>query len=553
MRFCLVAVLAAGFSLCVSVSALGDLSPPIIKRPIYDCAEVIRFSGACRDSEITIYRNGSVVGQFPTFWGFGTYTFTNPLSDGDVISATQTYENETSVQSRDPVTVAEVPEEYQLQEKLDTPSIDPIYECQRMVRISDLVEGAKVTARDWDATTYRGQGPDGTVVLGTPEIRLDMKWFNAYQKLCNWESDWTPHKDILPRPSTIPAPTVVQPVEGSDVCVVLNLFPGAVFKIFGSNQSNAAEDCELGEELGEWVATAGQHSVPLGETATSDRDYCALQALCDLEVPSPKVSTQPIYKPSIVTPLCAGEHLITMCGTYPRTIIRVYINGDPTAAAQGSGDYGCTTLALAGNRVFQTGDRVVARMFVDGDAGPESETAVVQATGAPAYEPNPWNQAWYHRCRNNCYNYACNIMNDLFAQPGRAHGVDIPDSPYTCSDVRSSAIADGLQHNPERNCDGCTHVEALVLDPLTPAEAVDDTLDEAQQDYHWYRLDDTGYWSHKPGSTPATNLDKSGAMIVDPEAADRGRYTEFCTYFCVDRKLVEISGSVPSWCLEEEE
>jgi hypothetical protein len=55
-------------------------------------------------------------------------------------------------------------------------------------------------------------------------------------------------------------------------------------------------------------------------------------------------------------------------------------------------------------------------------------------------------------------------------------------------------------------------------------------------DYHWYRLDRNGMWTHKPGGTQATNLDNSGNPISSPETADRCGgwlcYTEFCGYFC---------------------
>lgn len=52
-------------------------------------------------------------------------------------------------------------------------------------------------------------------------------------------------------------------------------------------------------------------------------------------------------------------------------------------------------------------------------------------------------------------------------------------------------------------------------------------------DFHWYRQDDDGTWSHKPGRTEATNRDNAGRVIHDPRRADRGAYTEFCGCFCV--------------------
>jgi hypothetical protein len=134
----------------------------------------------------------------------------------------------------------------------------------------------------------------------------------------------------------------------------------------------------------------------------------------------------------------------------------------------------------------------------------------------PAYEPNYWNANSTTRSRNNCYNYSNNKRTDTFAQPGRAHGV----SGYAMSvaAVRSAAIADGLvpTTSSATSSDGKTKI-ALVVAP--------------GYDYHWYRQDSNGMWTHKPGGTNATNLDNSGVTISNPESANRGPYTDFGGYF----------------------
>lgn len=53
------------------------------------------------------------------------------------------------------------------------------------------------------------------------------------------------------------------------------------------------------------------------------------------------------------------------------------------------------------------------------------------------------------------------------------------------------------------------------------------------QDYHWYRQDADGYWSHKQGTTAVKRTDESGKLITDPENCDRGSYTNFVGYFAV--------------------
>ena len=40
-------------------------------------------------------------------------------------------------------------------------------------------------------------------------------------------------------------------------------------------------------------------------------------------------------------------------------------------------------------------------------------------------------------------------------------------------------------------------------------------------DYHFYRQNSDGTWSHKPGNTDVTKYDSSGKIIMDPRKANR--------------------------------
>jgi len=61
-------------------------------------------------------------------------------------------------------------------------------------------------------------------------------------------------------------------------------------------------------------------------------------------------------------------------------------------------------------------------------------------------------------------------------------------------------------------------------------------------DYHFYRQDLDGYWSHKTGRDPISNIDASNNKILDPEKIDRNydkdnndkfNYDIFCGYYSV--------------------
>jgi hypothetical protein len=147
-----------------------------------------------------------------------------------------------------------------------------------------------------------------------------------------------------------------------------------------------------------------------------------------------------------------------------------------------------------------------------------------------AFAPGDWNDP-VHILRNNCYNYASNLRNDTFAQPGHAHGYTIP---VTCTgpDVATGALRDG--YRADGTCQPATATNRWVVAMVTG------TFPDGTRDFHWYRRQTEGFWGHKPGESAAVNLDNSGRVITDPETCDRGFYTEWNGYY-LSSNLVTIS------------
>lgn len=131
-----------------------------------------------------------------------------------------------------------------------------------------------------------------------------------------------------------------------------------------------------------------------------------------------------------------------------------------------------------------------------------------------AYNPGFWNVPTVQPY-NNCYNYAMNYKSNTFAQPGRISGHQYSGAP-TCAKVSNSAAWDGCKST----CSGSNKNVALVIWPNT--------------DYHWYRRNSEGFWSHKPGQTAVRKTDNSGIVIngttKTPFNCNRGPYTVFCSY-----------------------
>lgn len=138
------------------------------------------------------------------------------------------------------------------------------------------------------------------------------------------------------------------------------------------------------------------------------------------------------------------------------------------------------------------------------------------------YEPHVWNNRTFVQRRNNCYNYASNIITNTFAQPGRANRHNITRNPPQLygESIYYGAILDGLIPVPAPT--QCLPSPGLNLIALVIWPG---------RDYHFYRLDKNGYFSHKPGRSPARNVDNSNNLILDPRTCDRGPYTVFKGFF----------------------
>jgi hypothetical protein len=130
------------------------------------------------------------------------------------------------------------------------------------------------------------------------------------------------------------------------------------------------------------------------------------------------------------------------------------------------------------------------------------------------YNPGFWNTPAVQP-KNNCYNYAMNWRSDTFAQPGRISGHMY--SQINCAAIGTAANWDGCH----AYCSGSNKNVALVIWP-------------PNVDFHWYRRQKEGFWGHKPGGTPARNVDNKGRLIngttLTPANCDRGPYTIFCGY-----------------------
>ena len=156
-----------------------------------------------------------------------------------------------------------------------------------------------------------------------------------------------------------------------------------------------------------------------------------------------------------------------------------------------------------------------------------------------------FNREEHERESHNCYSYLLNLhsktahdacVNDYKklsycrrSQPGYAAGFPaLEEDDFNCAEIVKRTMADNpylMASSRDKPCPADMYKGAIVVAP--------------KRDYHYYRLNDEGYWTHKPGYKPSTQYDADDRLILDPETANRKYgelyYSDFCGYVCVPR------------------
>lgn len=150
------------------------------------------------------------------------------------------------------------------------------------------------------------------------------------------------------------------------------------------------------------------------------------------------------------------------------------------------------------------------------------------------YEPSVWSGVPGNN--SNCYAYALNnqvkpgTTNIWWKQQPGEYSNNICYT-YDKTHLVNAVIADFALYNSTFNTDLLFY--EIGRNGKCPSGSYKVALVAYSGDYHWYRQDADGYWSHKPGTTPVRRYDNSGDLILDPQLANRGSYTTFLGYFVV--------------------
>ena len=169
-----------------------------------------------------------------------------------------------------------------------------------------------------------------------------------------------------------------------------------------------------------------------------------------------------------------------------------------------------------------------------------------------AYEPEKWNSNSKITMNTNCYYYAINnqlnpktmkLWNDL-PQPGAYAGIDLrrlvymgnpPDEEYSTTGKNIVQYVTEQDYAAYNQAHGGGYIfRPIGRNERCPAGSYKVALIVGKGDYHWYRQNPDGFWSHKPGNMNVRNVDEQYNSIIDPQYAEWSKdYTKFIGYFAV--------------------
>ncbi len=167
------------------------------------------------------------------------------------------------------------------------------------------------------------------------------------------------------------------------------------------------------------------------------------------------------------------------------------------------------------------------------------------------FQPERWHachEGDWISCENgvNCYSYILDRPEYFWSVPGEGFAKATTGQYFRNFDKKFEHIS---------FVDFCERLmRGAIEDGLIPVETTADRdgyylaalfFADGEKDFHWYRKDDDGYWSHKNGREAASNLSSSGARIENPLNAKDTRYPIFGGFFLVPRGGITLTKQFP--------
>ena len=295
----------------------GVISPPILKTPLYACAEVVIVLSFLPHADLEFEIDGASFtepGEFPEPDG-QAFPLPSPLLAGQQVRARQHHDGRTSDWT-DFFEVRDHTQDYPAGPPRPQIVPAPVHECGSRTGVANLLTGCHVWINANGAERGRVEGAkehQGVNVnpdFGRPE---DVQ---AFASLCD---DPSPGSVIHPTqvpPSPLPTPSVDQTYDSQEQIRIVGLVNGARFNLVRN-----------GTDLGWWRTWGGRHLVGLAPLAPGDT-LEVKQRLClsDPDSGTGTTTTEPcssLPAPK-VGPVQDGDEVVTVTEQVPGAVIKVY-------------------------------------------------------------------------------------------------------------------------------------------------------------------------------------------------------------------------------------
>jgi hypothetical protein len=527
-------------------SATAPLPPPDIIEPVFECQTKVGFKGLVPGASVEVFvtdTNGSTssLGTFCACTSKVNADVGHVMKRGDRLRAVQSIINtrwQCQVPGEKSKEVAVVPPDARIKPKIE----EMVFAGDPILRVTNQIDGAAITilSRNFASGPEEdlGSRPSDSQhhQVPVPSPLRAGQVLRIKQVLCG-AAQFSDPVTVQSVPAVLPPPRIRRPIFGcAGVVIVENVLPGAkvyVRQTLPGLLPPLSPEFPIGQE---WVSGSSV-VIQVSPTLATDAFVTAYQEVGGkIRGQAPWVHVDPttaLPAPKIVPPAAIGTQTVVVSGIVPGARVRLFDHGVPIGSQSLPGEEGEVTLWW---KIPKGAILTATQTLCNRPSPPSAPRPAVSGTGTACEGPHPfeaakWNDGGTAQKCNNCYNYACDIRTDNFAQPG---GSSMSKSQMNCADVTAKALSDGLFPCPSSQCHPCHHRVALVIQP--------------GQDYHWYRQGPDGMWSHKRGGTAAKNVDESGNPITDPLLADRGSYTQFCGYFCVYKPNTKIGGPGKGGC-----
>jgi hypothetical protein len=361
-----------------------NLSPPIVGRPIHQCAMAVFVSGAVPHAEVSVFANTTELVGKKTLWiGAGDIGLMRALNVGDVITAQQTVNGIPSGHSIQPVTVTQV-----AASSVGKPEVaKDLWSCGIVVPVGKLTPSSRVLVFENGQPIGSGNAAADWLPVVTQAL-TGGRAVRAQQVMCADDparriegplSD--PPVAVQTSPNPPPAPEVIpgSVVPGKDTVDVMKLFTGA--EVIVRDRGNVVSSGLF--------ATGSANWVPIAPPADPASKIDAAQKLCSPSVFSPPVEpTTEIRTPVLLGPICDGQQFVVIKNTSLGANVVVFGTGG--IVGYGGGNGGLLVLGLGRKLRANPQDHVSVRQYYSGSPPVISQLSnvvdVVGGIGTPSIE-----------------------------------------------------------------------------------------------------------------------------------------------------------------------